>query len=103
MSDLLARLRGHVAMMAPHQRERHAGKLLIEAKEALEAQGEWRTIALDSLEALRLMHEHYEDLGASNPGFMGKLTLQKYGVWNKALVAKGRVIAKYAHIKGVVE
>jgi hypothetical protein len=30
-SDLVRRLRAHIAMMAPHQKERHAGKLLIEA------------------------------------------------------------------------
>ena len=44
--------------------------------------------------ALKLMDAHYEDLGKSNPGFMGKLTLQDYGLWNDALMAMGKVMAK---------
>jgi predicted metal-binding protein len=35
-SGLIRRLRNHIAMMAPHQKERQTGKLLIEATECLE-------------------------------------------------------------------
>ena len=31
MSDLVSRLRSHIAMMAPHQRERVGGRLLVES------------------------------------------------------------------------
>lgn len=34
--DLLCRISNHLAMLAPHQKERMTGKLLIEAKERLE-------------------------------------------------------------------
>jgi len=34
--DLLCRIRNHQAMMAPHQKERTTGKLLIEAADRLE-------------------------------------------------------------------
>lgn len=33
--DLLARLQNHIAMMAPHQRDRYAGKLLVEARDEI--------------------------------------------------------------------
>lgn len=36
--ELIARLAAHIRMMAPHQREREAGKLIVGAKFALEAQ-----------------------------------------------------------------
>lgn len=35
-SELVRRLRSHIAMMAPHQKERRTGKLLIEATEIIE-------------------------------------------------------------------
>lgn len=41
--------------------------------------------APDLLEAAKLMLEFYNDLSASNPGFMGKLALQDYGRWNDAI------------------
>jgi flagellar basal body-associated protein FliL len=34
---LLGRLRSHIALMADHQRHRHAGKLIIESAETIEA------------------------------------------------------------------
>lgn len=36
--DLLTRLNNHIAMMAPHQRERHGGRLLIEARDEIARQ-----------------------------------------------------------------
>lgn len=33
--DLLTRLNNHAAMMAPHQQDRHTGRLLLEARERL--------------------------------------------------------------------
>ena len=47
--DLLGRLRGHIAAMAPHQKERHAGKLLIEATDALGSEIVCRATALSFL------------------------------------------------------
>lgn len=35
MSDLLQRLNSHISLMAPHQKEREQGKLLIEARDAI--------------------------------------------------------------------
>ena len=35
LPDLLTRLQSHIAMMAPHQKTRHAGKLLIEARDEI--------------------------------------------------------------------
>ena len=60
---------------------------------------DWEKIAKDSLEAVRAMSAHYDDLGKSNPGFMGKLTLQDYGLWNEALIKTRVVVTKYAHIE----
>ena len=51
------------------------------------------------VEALDLMRRHYEDLGKSNPGFMGKLTLQDYGLWNKALLAMDAALAKASQVE----
>lgn len=48
---------------------------------------------LESARALQLMQRHYNDLGDSNPGFMGKLSLQDYGLWNEALLAMDRACA----------
>ena len=47
-----------------------------------------------AVEALELMSAHYDDMSKSNPGFMGKLVLQDYVLWNRALMAMGRVLAE---------
>lgn len=44
--------------------------------------------------AILLMQKHQDDLGKSNPGFMGKLCLQDYALWNDALVAMDVVCEK---------
>lgn len=44
--------------------------------------------------ALDLMRRHYDDLSKSNPGFMGKLCLQDYALWNEALIAMDAALAK---------
>lgn len=44
--------------------------------------------------ALQMMRDHYEDLQKSNPGFMGKLYLQNYGLWNKALLNMDSALSK---------
>lgn len=51
-------------------------------------------VAPELLEALRLLWDFLEDLGSSNPGFMGKLTLQDYGRMNDAYLKTERVLAK---------
>lgn len=53
----------------------------------------------ETLKALRLINAHYEDLCKSNPGFMGKLTLQNYTLWNEALLESEKVLRKYRHFK----
>lgn len=55
----------------------------------------WKTMALECLGALRLIAEHYHDLSRSNPGFMAKLCLQNYALWNDALVAVNNALRKY--------
>lgn len=50
--------------------------------------------APELLEALELITAHYDDLSKSNPGFMGKLCLQDYGLWNRALLAMSAAIRK---------
>lgn len=59
---------------------------------------QWKPIALECLEALRLFNQHYEDLSKSNPGFLGKLCLQDYGLLNEALIASDKALSKYADI-----
>lgn len=60
---------------------------------------DWQIVARESLKALRLLNAHYDDLGKSNPGFIGKMCLQHYDLWNEALMATSRVITKYKEIK----
>lgn len=51
-------------------------------------------VAPELLEALQLMSDHHNDMSKSNPGFMGKLCLQDYALWNKALYEMERVLKK---------
>ncbi len=50
--------------------------------------------APELLTAATKMLAFYNDLAKSNPGFMGKLTLQDYAQWNEALIELPRAIAK---------
>lgn len=50
----------------------------------------------DLLEACELIAAHLKDLGESNPGYMRKLVLQDYELWNRAHVALRSAIAKAA-------
>lgn len=59
----------------------------------------WKPMALQCLNALRLLDAHYDDLSKSNPGFMGRLCLQDYGLWNEALLSSSAVLKKYEDIK----
>jgi len=59
----------------------------------------WKAVASDCLNALRLMNAHYNDISKSNPGFMGKLCLQRYDLWNTALLESEVTLQKYAHIQ----
>lgn len=59
---------------------------------------DWKTMAIDCLHALRLMNAHYDDMSKSNPGFMGKLCLQRYDLWNEALLVSEGALCKYAHV-----
>ena len=60
---------------------------------------EWKSMALECLNALRLINAHYDDMSKSNPGFMGKLCLQDYALWNNALIASDITLKKYEKVK----
>lgn len=45
--------------------------------------------------ALCLMRRHCDDLYKSNPGFMGKLCLQDYALWNEALMAMDSAVSNF--------
>ena len=63
---------------------------------------DWETVALESLEALRLFNAHYEDMSKSNPGFVGKLVLQDFALFNQALLQSERVLKKYSGIANAI-
>lgn len=50
------------------------------------------------LEASKKMMAHYDDLCKSNPGFMGKMCLQDYALWNEALLSMERAIPAVENI-----
>lgn len=52
------------------------------------------TASPDLLAASRKFLAFYNDLAKSNPGFMGKLTLQNYARWNEAMTELPAAIAK---------
>jgi hypothetical protein len=60
---------------------------------------DWQTIAVEALRALRMINAHYDDLQKSNPGFMGRLCLQNYALWNEALLTSETVLSRYKGIK----
>lgn len=62
------------------------------------AEPDWKQVATDALGALRKLNAHYEDLSKSNPGFMGKLCLQDYALWNEALISSSRVLNNYEKV-----
>lgn len=77
----------HVAAMTSEE---------LHAKAAIAAELAWRDEQIDRLlDALRSFNAHYDDLCKSNPGFMGKLCLQNYALWNEALLKSERVLARY--------
>lgn len=62
---------------------------------------DWRSMALECLKALKLMHAHYfDDLAKRNPGFLGRLCLQNYGLMNEAFMAERAALAKYGNVQG---
>lgn len=63
---------------------------------------EWEKVAREALSAIRVFNAFYADLSKSNPGFMGKLALQDYAQWNKALLQSEDVLRRYKHIKSCV-
>lgn len=71
-------------------------------KEAL-ANAHVMAIAPDVLEAFQMLNAHYSDIAKSNPGFMGKLCLQDYELWNKALLKGERVMNRLEEIAQVVK
>jgi hypothetical protein len=46
------------------------------------------------LGAANKMMKFYKDLSESNPGFMGRLTLQNYQQWNEAMIELPTALAK---------
>lgn len=61
---------------------------------------DWKAIAMEAFNALRLMNAHYDDMSKSNPGFLGKLVLQDYALLNEAFIASSNVLAKYKEVFG---
>lgn len=55
-------------------------------------------MALDALNALRLLNAHYNDLCKSNPGFLGNLCLKNYALLNEALMATDRTLGLYRDV-----
>jgi hypothetical protein len=55
-------------------------------------------MALDCLHALQLINAHYDDISKNNPGFIGKLCLQRYNLWNEALLVSEGALRKYANV-----
>ena len=64
----------------------------------MRSEAEWKTMALESLEALRKVHDHLEDLRKSNPGYIAKLCLQDYGLWNDAMLMERQVLLNYEDV-----
>ena len=62
----------------------------------------WKQIAEEAIVALRLMNAHYDDLSKSNPGFMGKMCLQDYGLWNRALMKSDQFVRDHKPVIDMV-
>lgn len=56
--------------------------------------------APELLAALRDLWAHLDDMQKSNPGYLGKLVLQDYGLWIESYCKTERVLAKLAS-KGI--
>jgi hypothetical protein len=66
----------------------------------IEGSIDWKAMALECRDALKLMHAHYiDDLAKSNPGFLGKLVLQDYGLMNEAFIAERAALDKYGDVR----
>jgi hypothetical protein len=62
---LIARLDSHIRMMAPHHREREAGKLLIDARATLAAQAEAHAVEVERYKSTMIaaaeeIHAHWD-------------------------------------------
>lgn len=71
---------GRAAESAARAKARKPSKLAVKCVELKRERDELKN-------ALTLMRDHYNDLSKSNPGFMGKLVIQDYALWNRALMA----------------
>ena len=60
---------------------------------------DYKAMAIECLGALRLMNQHYDDLSKSNPGFLGRLVLQRYDVMNTAFMAMTAALRRYGEVK----
>ena len=45
------------------------------------------------LKALKKLRAHHDDIGRSNPGYLGKLVLQDYALFNEAMILLNQAIA----------
>lgn len=59
----------------------------------------WKRMALECLDALRLLDTHYSDLVKNNLGFISKIHLEDYFVWHNANIIVPQVLLKYKHVK----
>lgn len=46
----------------------------------------------EAVRAIRLMTAHYDDLSKNNRGWMGKMCLNDYALWNEALLSMEKVL-----------
>lgn len=70
----------------------------VEVLKCSDEEVDWKAMAIECRDALRLMHRHYfDDLAKSNPGFMGNLVLQDYALWNDAMIAERKALDKYGY------
>lgn len=81
--------------------ENHYRNLLVGAEDwAIEqVEEEIRKLEADKaeiLEALRLLNAHYDDIGKHNKGWVGKIVLSDYALWNQALMATTAALRKFA-------
>jgi len=62
---------------------------------------DWKAMALECINALRLMRKHYfDDLIKGNPSYMRHIVLQDYALMNEAFVAMRAATDKYRDVTG---
>ena len=58
----------------------------------------WKAMAIESLTALRLFSDMFEELRKNNKGFLGKLYLPDIALLNTALMAEEQTLRRYRKV-----